>query len=83
MAGIKGPHFHDLRHTGNTLAASTGAGTREVMARVGHSAARAALVHQHASADRDRLIADALSGLVDRGRKVRDHPEGHAEDAEG
>ncbi|MCZ0999008.1 tyrosine-type recombinase/integrase [Streptomyces mirabilis] len=68
-AGIKGLHFHDLRHTGNTLAASTGASTRELMARMGHSTARAALIYQHASADRDRLIADAVSGLVDKGRK--------------
>ena len=68
-AGIKGLHFHDLRHTGNTLAASTGASTRELMARMGHSTARAALIYQHASADRDRLIADAVSGLVSKARK--------------
>ncbi|MEU5092389.1 tyrosine-type recombinase/integrase [Streptomyces sp. NPDC021356] len=76
QAGIKGLHFHDLRHTGNTLAASTGASTRELMARMGHSTARAALIYQHASAERDRLIADAVSGLVDKGR----HPKGHAGD---
>uniref|UniRef100_A0AAU3HYW3 Site-specific integrase n=1 Tax=Streptomyces sp. NBC_01393 TaxID=2903851 RepID=A0AAU3HYW3_9ACTN len=68
-AGINGMHFHDLRHTGNTLAASTGASTRELMARMGHSTARAALIYQHASADRDRLIAEAVSGLVKKGRK--------------
>ncbi|CAL9315946.1 tyrosine-type recombinase/integrase [Streptomyces sp. SudanB52_2052] len=83
-AGIKGLHFHDLRHTGNTLAASTGASTRELMARMGHSTARAALIYQHASAARDRLIADALSDLVDKGRKSRRNqdpePEGHAGD---
>ncbi|MGX5182582.1 tyrosine-type recombinase/integrase [Streptomyces avermitilis] len=86
-AGIKGLHFHDLRHTGNTLAASTGASTRELMSRMGHSAARAALIYQHASADRDRLIADAVSGLVEKGRKgvkkpkKKDRkPEGHAGD---
>jgi integrase len=83
-AGIKGLHFHDLRHTGNTLAASTGASTRELMARMGHSTARAALIYQHASAARDRLIADALSDLVDKGRKPQrkqdPEPEGHAGD---
>ncbi|MER6411145.1 tyrosine-type recombinase/integrase [Streptomyces humidus] len=87
-AGIKGLHFHDLRHTGNTLAASTGASTRELMARMGHSSARAALIYQHASADRDRLIADAVSGLVNKGRKKarkakkkQDRkPKGHAGD---
>ncbi|WP_405531306.1 tyrosine-type recombinase/integrase [Streptomyces avidinii] len=76
-AGIKGLHFHDLRHTGNTLAASTGASTRELMTRMGHSTARAALIYQHASTDRDRLIADALSGLVKKGRKS---PKGTKED---
>ncbi|MEY9991334.1 integrase [Streptomyces sp. V4I8] len=87
-AGIKNLHFHDLRHTGNTLAASTGASTRELMSRMGHSTARAALIYQHASADRDRLIADALSGLVDKARKKtrkakkkQDRkPKGHAGD---
>ncbi|MFI8501225.1 tyrosine-type recombinase/integrase [Streptomyces sp. NPDC085524] len=81
-AGIKGLHFHDLRHTGNTLAASTGASTRELMARMGHSTARAALIYQHASADRDRLIADALSGLVEEGRTGVKNQVGSAGDAE-
>ena len=44
--------FHDLRHTGNTLAAATGASTRELMARMGHSSARAALLYQHATVER-------------------------------
>ncbi|MEU7338255.1 site-specific integrase [Streptomyces sp. NPDC007074] len=74
-AGINGLHFHDLRHTGNTLAASTGASTRELMSRMGHSTARAALIYQHASADRDRLIADAVSGLVKKGRKGAGKPK--------
>ena len=60
------PHlrFHDLRHTGNTLAASTGASTRELMARLGHASPQAALRYQHATRERDRLIAEALSGLA-------------------
>jgi integrase len=37
-------HFHDLRHTGNTLAANTGASIRELMTRMGHSSTRAALI---------------------------------------
>ncbi|MET9575765.1 tyrosine-type recombinase/integrase [Streptomyces massasporeus] len=65
-AGIKGMHFHDLRHTGNTLAASTAASTRELMTGMGHSTARVALIYQHASAARDRLIADALSAWSTR-----------------
>ncbi|WP_165945691.1 tyrosine-type recombinase/integrase [Micromonospora sp. KC606] len=33
--GLSGFHFHDLRHTGNTLAAASGASTRELMHRMG------------------------------------------------
>lgn len=64
QAGIKGLHFHDLRHTGNTLAAATGASTRELMTRMGHSTARAALIYQHATAERERLIGNAVSAAV-------------------
>jgi integrase len=56
--------FHDLRHTGNTLAAATGASTRELMARMGHSSPRAALIYQHATADQDKAIAAALGDLM-------------------
>ncbi len=59
-----GFRFHDLRHTGNTLAATTGASTRELMARMGHASPRAALIYQHATRDRDAAIAAALSELV-------------------
>jgi integrase len=62
--GIEGFKFHDLRHTGNTLAASTGASTKELMARMGHASPRAALIYQHATEDRDQEIAEALSVLV-------------------
>ena len=64
-AGIVGVRFHDLRHTGNTFAASTGASTKELMARMGHSSARAALIYQHATRERDRALAEALSKLVE------------------
>ena len=59
-------HFHDLRHTGNTLAAATGASTRELMARMGHSSSRAALIYQHATRDRDVVIANAIGDIIDR-----------------
>lgn len=58
-------HLHDLRHSGNTWAAATGASTRELMARMGHASPRAALIYQHATEDRDRAIAAALSSLVE------------------
>ncbi|MCY0943697.1 hypothetical protein [Streptomyces antarcticus] len=38
---------------------------------MGHSTARAALICRPASADRDRLIADALSGLVKKSRQSK------------
>lgn len=64
--GLDGLRPHDLRHTGNTLAASTGASTKELMARMGHASPRAALIYQHATKDRDAAIAAALSDLVEK-----------------
>ncbi|MGH9230160.1 MAG: tyrosine-type recombinase/integrase [Acidimicrobiales bacterium] len=61
-----GFRFHDLRHTGNTLAAATGASTKELMVRLGHSLPRAALIYQHASRERDAAIAAALSEAIVR-----------------
>jgi hypothetical protein len=34
------------------------------MARIGHSSARAAMIYQHASRDRDDAIAAALNALI-------------------
>lgn len=59
-------HFHDLRHTGNTLAAGSGASLRELMAHMGHSTPRAALIYQHATKAGERAIGDFLGGLIDR-----------------
>lgn len=63
-ASVPTVHFHDLRHTGNTVAASTGASTRELMTRMGHSSTRAALIYQHATDDRDRQLADGIDVLI-------------------
>lgn len=63
--GLSALHLHDLRHAGNTWAAATGASTRELMSRMGHASSAAALRYQHATADRDRAIAQALSALVE------------------
>jgi integrase len=63
-AGLPQFRFHDLRHTGNTLAAATGASTKELMSRMGHASMRAALIYQHATTDRDAAIAVALSQLA-------------------
>jgi integrase len=71
--GLEDFHFHDLRHTGNTLAAAAGASTKELMARMGHASARAALIYQHAVRERDVAIAGALSNAIER---VLQEPEG-------
>jgi len=62
--GLPDLRFHDLRHTGNTLAAATGASTRELMLRMGHASPRAALIYQHATRERDTEIAASLSQMV-------------------
>jgi integrase len=62
--------WHDLRHTGAVLAASTGATLAELMGRLGHSTPGAALRYQHAARGRDAEIAKALSALVNRGADV-------------
>ncbi|MEV4640794.1 tyrosine-type recombinase/integrase [Actinoplanes sp. NPDC049548] len=79
-AGVPGLHFHDLRHTGNTWAAETGATLRDLMDRMGHSTTRAALIYLHKTAGRDRKIADALGKLVEDAKGTGGHatPEGHA-----
>ncbi|QNE21588.1 tyrosine-type recombinase/integrase [Kribbella qitaiheensis] len=52
-AGLpKGFTFHDLRHTGNHLASRSGASTKKLMGRMGHSTMRAALIYQHATDER-------------------------------
>ena len=62
--GLAGVRLHDLRHTGATLAAATGASTKELMNRLGHASSDAALRYQHATVDRDAAIARALSDLA-------------------
>jgi len=64
-AGLPGFHIHDLRHTGNHIAAATGASLRELMGRMGHSTTRAALIYQHRTAERDRLIAAVMSDIIE------------------
>jgi integrase len=57
--------FHDLRHTGNTLAAQTYVSTKNLMARMGQDSPRAALIYQHASRHVDQTIAVKLSTLIE------------------
>jgi len=66
-AGRPDLRFHDLRHTGATMAAQTGATLAELMARLGHSDHKAALRYQHAASERDQEIARRLSAMVEAG----------------
>jgi len=45
----EGLHFHDLRHTGNHLAAASGASLKDLMAWMGHDSERAAIIYQRES----------------------------------
>ncbi|WP_309226694.1 tyrosine-type recombinase/integrase [Streptomyces lunaelactis] len=78
-AGLGDVHFHDLRHTGNTLAATGGATTRELMQRMGHSSVRAALIYQHLVNGRDHAIAAHVDEQIKKVRPADSAAEGPEE----
>ncbi|GAA4192691.1 tyrosine-type recombinase/integrase [Microbispora amethystogenes] len=75
--GLPGLHFHDLRHTGNMLAAESGAGLKDLMARMGHDNVRAAMIYQHAVRGADKTITDAIDRqIIGRDDDEDDGPAG-------
>jgi len=60
-AGRPDLRFHDLRHTGATMLAQEGATLGELMGRLGHTTPQMAMRYQHATRERDRALAAALS----------------------
>ena len=66
-AGLEDVKPHDLRHSGATLAAGTGATVRELMQRLGHTSPTIAMRYQHAAKERDRAIADRLGEALGGG----------------
>ncbi|MFC4052217.1 tyrosine recombinase XerC [Actinomadura syzygii] len=62
--GVPDLHFHDLRHTGNTFAAESGASLRDLMERMGHDSVRAAMIYQHRTAGGNRAIAQAMDDMI-------------------
>lgn len=62
--GAPGLHVHDLRHTGNQLAANSGAALKDLMTRMGHDSERAALIYQHEARGADQRITDAIDSHV-------------------
>jgi integrase len=63
-AGRPDLRFYDLRHTGATLAAASGATLAELMQRLGHTTVSAALAYQHAVQGSDKRIAAQLSDIA-------------------
>lgn len=62
--GAEGLHVHDLRHTGNTFAATGGAGIKDLMARMGHDSERAAMIYQHEARGADQTITSAIDAHI-------------------
>ncbi|GHJ40488.1 site-specific integrase [Streptomyces sp. TS71-3] len=56
--------FYDLRRTGNTLAADTGAKLKDLMVRAGQSSERAQLIYQHSTTKHQRRLAQGIDAEV-------------------
>ena len=80
--GLSGIRFHDLRHTGSTLAAMAGATLPELKERMGHASDRAAMIYLHATQDGHREIADGLSAMA-KAELKKTRKNGQAEKASG
>jgi integrase len=78
--GVRGLHFHGLRHAGNVWAAQTKVSTRDLMARMGHDDMRAALIYQRATQEAADRIADGITDQVERHRRPSDGPDGDRDD---
>lgn len=63
VIGREDLRWHDLRHTGATLAYRAGASMPEVMRRLGHTTPRAAAIYAHAVDDSDRVLAERLNAM--------------------
>lgn len=57
-------HFHDLRHTGQTMAMEKGASAQDLKRRAGQSSDNAMRIYLHGNPKRDRALADSLTDDV-------------------
>ena len=64
-AGLPTLRWHDLRSTGLTIAASTGASITALMNRAGHTSVRAAMIYQKLTKADDQKIADSIDKQLD------------------
>jgi integrase len=68
--GARALHFHDLRHTGNAFAAASGAGIKDLMARMGHDSERAAMIYLHEMRGADLAITLSIDAHVNAEREA-------------
>ena len=59
--GYESVRVHDLRHSGQLLAATNGATLTDLQRRMGHSTVNAAMAYAHASRDNGRSIAERMN----------------------
>ncbi|MBI1352092.1 MAG: tyrosine-type recombinase/integrase [Actinomycetales bacterium] len=59
--GYEQVRVHDLRHSGQLLAATNGATLTDLQRRMGHSTVNAAMAYAHASRDNGRSIAERMN----------------------
>jgi integrase len=62
--GLEWVRFHDLRHFAATMFATTGASTKELMSRGGWKSVTMVVRYEHASEERDALLAQALNAMT-------------------
>jgi hypothetical protein len=62
--------FHDLRHFAATLFASTGASPKEIISRSGWKSVAMVVSYEHASEEREALLAQALNPCTDGGNVI-------------
>lgn len=74
--GAKHVTPHNLRRAAGTLAAWTGATLMELMERLGHSSAQAAMRYQQAAKDRDQTIAERLNVVIQNVNRTPLEPVG-------
>jgi hypothetical protein len=72
--GTAGLHFHDLRHTGNHFAATSGASLKDLMAGMGHDSERAAIIYQHEARGADLAITSAIDSHIETAKASQSRP---------
>lgn len=65
---LPGFKFHDLRHTGLTTYAQTGATIQEIMDRGGHKSVEVAMRYQHTARERDKALTRQMNEIINASR---------------